>query len=179
MPDLRGKTEIEAFNLLSAAGLTLGHEDRGVRSDRAGRADDQPEPAAPGSSSNKGTPIDYVLSKGPEPIAPAPRRPQPLADARRPTPTPPPTPPPPTPTPTPAKVTVADYRCQTLAAATTEITGDHLTVGRSRPSRPATRVATTRSSSSRTTTPGSKVAPNTPIDLTVYDPASLGTCPPP
>ena len=68
VPELRGKTETDAFNLLAAAGLTIG-----TRTEvfdpivPAGQVVHQ-SPAA-GVVVNKGTPVDYDLSKGPEPSA--------------------------------------------------------------------------------------------------------------
>jgi len=68
VPELRGKTETDAFNLLAAAGLAIGTKtevfDPIVP---AGQVVHQ-SPAA-GVVVNKGTPVDYDLSKGPEPSA--------------------------------------------------------------------------------------------------------------
>jgi predicted Ser/Thr protein kinase len=96
VPDLHGQPEQAALNLVTAAGLTIG-----IRTD----AYDPEVPIGAIVSQNpgagavvaKGTPVDYVVSKGPEPspsVTPTPE----------PTPTPQPTPPPtpqPTPKPTP------------------------------------------------------------------------------
>src|SRR3989304_5745568 len=69
----------------------------------------------------RGTPIDYVISKGPEPT-PSPSPP--------PSPPPPPVPTPaPTPVVTPAPFPVYDYRCVPLAAAEEALQADGFTVG--------------------------------------------------
>ena len=177
VPDLRNKSETDAFNLLAAAGLSLGPKTEAFDPIiPVGFVISQNPP--PGVLVNRLTPISYVLSKGPEPSASPSPSPSP---SPTPSPTPVPTPkptPPPTPTPTPAKLTVADYRCVTLAQATTDIEGDHFTVG-SVTAQPAGYTAAPDSIViQQSPTPGKKVAPNTPIDLVVYDPASLATCPP-
>jgi serine/threonine-protein kinase len=124
IPDLRGKTEQEAFALLAAAGLQLG-----TRSEvfdpiiPAGSVVSQ-EPGA-GIVVNQGTAISYAVSKGPEP-SPSP------SPSPTPTPTPPPTPPPtptPTPTPTPEVRTVGDYVCLELGEAKSQIESDGFTFG--------------------------------------------------
>src|SRR5206468_10653964 len=66
VPDLRGKSESEALNLIPAAGLTIG-----ARTD----AYDPVVPVGfvvaqnpgPGAIVAKATVVDYVVSKGPEP----------------------------------------------------------------------------------------------------------------
>jgi serine/threonine-protein kinase len=96
VPDVRGQTEQAALNALAAANLGIG-----VRTE----AFDLTVPAGSVISQNPGggvvvnekTPIDYVVSKGPEPSASPSPSPSPT-----PSPTPPPTAPPtPPPTPTP------------------------------------------------------------------------------
>jgi serine/threonine-protein kinase len=125
VPDLRGKTEQEAFSLLAAAGLTLGPKtDAFDPIIPAGQIVSQVPPA--GVIANKGTAVSYVLSKGPEPSASPSPSPTP---SPTPTPTPPPTPPPPTAPPTPAPIKVGDYRCLTVAAAKAKIVDDGFTVG--------------------------------------------------
>jgi len=95
VPDLRGKSESEALNLIAAAGLKIG-----TRTDAYDTVvplgfilTQDPGPGAPVA---KQTAVNYVVSKGPEPSAP----PTPT-----PVPTQPPTPPP-TPKPTPAPTPV-------------------------------------------------------------------------
>ncbi len=103
VPDLRGQAESQGLNLLASAGLQIG-----VRSD----AFDPEIPLGfivsqtPGAGQvvAKATPVNYVVSKGPEPT-PSPTPTPPPTPTPVPTPPPTPTPPPPTappPTPTPA-----------------------------------------------------------------------------
>jgi beta-lactam-binding protein with PASTA domain len=75
-------------------------------------------------------------------------------------------------------VTVADYRCQTLAAARTEIEGDNLDVGTITPQPDGYPGGEDSIVIEQNPSPGQKVNPGTDIDLVVYDPASLATCPP-
>jgi serine/threonine-protein kinase len=128
VPDLRNQTETDAFNLLAAAGLTFGPKTEAFDPlVLAGSVISQSPPA--GVLVNKGTPISYVLSKGPEPspsIAPS-ASPSP-SPTPSPTPTPPPTPPP-TAAPTPAPIPVGDYVCMTVGDAKTQIVADGFTVG--------------------------------------------------
>jgi serine/threonine-protein kinase len=122
VPDLRGRTEQEAFTLLATARLQLG-----TRTDvfdpiiAAGLIVSQ-DPGA-GIVVNEGTPVSYNVSKGPEP-SPSPS-PSPTPT---PTPTPPPTPPP-TPTPTPEVRAVGNYVCMTLGDAKDQIEADGFTFG--------------------------------------------------
>jgi len=70
---------------------------------------------------------------------------------------------------------VYDYRCVSLAAAEATLQADGFTVGTItappgfEPTWPV---------GGQNPAPGATAAPGTPIDLTVYDPASLATCPP-
>ena len=87
VPDLRGKTETEAFNLLAAAGLQIGDEDRGVRSGRARRPVDQPEPRGAASSSTRADadrlrPLEGPGADAAQPVARAHRRPRPRRPRR-------------------------------------------------------------------------------------------------
>jgi len=122
VPDLRGRIESDAVKLIFAAGLTVG-----TRTD----AFDPFIPAGSVVSNDPGpnevvlpgTPISYVVSKGPEPTpTPAPT-PTPVV-----TPKPQPTPVP-TPTPAPTMLQVGEYRCTLLALAEAEIENDHFHVG--------------------------------------------------
>ncbi|HEX2754022.1 MAG TPA: Stk1 family PASTA domain-containing Ser/Thr kinase, partial [Candidatus Limnocylindrales bacterium] len=81
VPDLRNRTEIDAFNLLAAAGLSFGPKTEAFDPIVSLGSVISQNPA-PGVLVNKGTAISYVLSKGPEP-SPSPS----------PSPTPTPTPP--------------------------------------------------------------------------------------
>jgi beta-lactam-binding protein with PASTA domain len=168
MPDLRGRTEQEAVNLIAAAGLIVG-----VRSE----AYDPLYPVgsivstSPGPNEIvlPGSPVDYVVSKGPEPTpTPAPTP----TPGPTPTPTPGPTPTPvPTPTPTPAPLTVGDYRCILLAQAKSEIVNDGFTVGSiSGPDDDASIVI------AQDPAPDAKRFALSPIDLTV-EAQPVATCP--
>jgi serine/threonine-protein kinase len=128
VPELRGKTEVEAVTLLVGAGLQPGTKtevfDPVVPAGQIIRQ----SPVA-GVLANKGTAVDYDLSKGPEPSASPSPSPSPT-----PTPTPPPTPPPtpeptaaPTPTPTPAPIKVGDYECLDVGTAKANIANDGFT----------------------------------------------------
>jgi eukaryotic-like serine/threonine-protein kinase len=124
VPDLRNLSETDAFNALAGAGLSLGPktEDFDPTIPAGFVVSQNP---SPGVVVNKGTPVAYVLSKGPEP-SPSP------SPSPSPTPTPPPTPPPtpaptPTPPPTPAPIVVGDYRCMTVGDAQTQIAADGFT----------------------------------------------------
>ena len=124
VPDLRAKTESEAITLIVQARLAPGT--------RTEEFDDlipqgsiiSQEPGA-GQIVTQGLPVNYVVSKGPEPT-PTP------SPSPTPSPTPAPTPPPtepPTPAPTVQMLPVGDYSCMTLAEATAAVTGDGFTVG--------------------------------------------------
>jgi hypothetical protein len=100
VPDLRGLTESDALNLVTASGMKIG-----TRSDAfdpvAPLGTILSQDPGPGAVVAKGTVLSYVVSKGPEPSLPPTPTPQPTPT---PSPTPAPTPPPtpkPTPTPTP------------------------------------------------------------------------------
>jgi beta-lactam-binding protein with PASTA domain len=121
---------------------------------------------SPGLVANKGTAVDYVVSKGPEPSA-------------TPSPTPSPTPTPtPTPTPSPAQLTVNDYRCVTLDAATAKITDDGFKLGTVTGSPDGYTPTPDSIVTNQTPNPGRKRAPGTAINLVVVDPTALPSCPP-
>jgi tRNA A-37 threonylcarbamoyl transferase component Bud32 len=120
VPDLRGKTEGEAFQLLIAAGLIPGTRTEVFDPIIAATLIVRQDPS-PGLLANKGTAVNYQISKGPEP-SPSP------SPTPTPTPTPPPTAPPtPPPTAPPVLRTVDDYTCLTVAAAKAAIGGDGFT----------------------------------------------------
>jgi beta-lactam-binding protein with PASTA domain len=121
-----------------------------------------------------GSPVDYVVSKGPEPTPTTLPTPTP-APTPAPTPVPPtatpPPPPPPTPTPTPAPLTVKDYRCVLLAQAKADIVNDGFTVGTiSGPNDDASIVV------AQDPAPDAKRAPGSAINLTV-EAQPVATCP--
>ncbi len=125
VPELRGKTETDAFNLLAAAGLQIGVRTEVFDPVIAAGLIVRQSPVA-GVVANKGTPIDYDLSKGPEP-SPSPSPTPSPTPTPTPSPTPTPTPPPPTPTPTPAPLPVHDYQCKTVGDAKAQIATDGFT----------------------------------------------------
>jgi len=162
VPDLRLKTEQEALNLIAQAGLTIG-----VRT--AAFDTVVPEGSivsqAPGASQSvaRGTPVDYVVSKGPE---------QTPTPAPTPQPTPVPTQPPPPPTPKPQNV--GDYMCNLLALEESAISDDNFTVGSiSGPNNPDSWVIW------QDPQPGTKRLPGTAIDLWTVDQPAPTTCPQP
>lgn len=172
MPDLRGRTEQDAVNLIVAAGLTIG-----VRSE----AFDELYPAqsivstSPGPNEIvvPGTPVDYVVSKGPAPTdTPAPTpTPAPTVPPVTPPPATAPPPPPPTPTPTPTLLTVDDYRCILLAQAKSEIVNDGFTVGSISGTNDDAAMVVAQDPA-----PNAKRAPGTAIDLTAEE-QPVATCP--
>jgi eukaryotic-like serine/threonine-protein kinase len=170
VPDLRGKTVAQAVGLLVTAGLTPGTQTDAFDPIVAAGLIVSQQPS-PGLVANKGTAVDYVVSKGPEPSPSPSPTPTPTLP-----PTPPPTPPPATLTPPPANVTVADYRCKTLAIATEEITGDGFVVG-TVTGRPDGYEPTEDSIViDQSPNPGLKRPPGTAINLAMADPST--SCPP-
>jgi serine/threonine-protein kinase len=132
VPDLVGKTENEVLNLLAQANLIIG--DRTEAFDALmplGRIISQNP--GPGQLVSELAPIDYVVSKGPEPTpSPSPSpTPSPTPEPTSP-PTPPPTPEP-TPVPTPQMLTVGDYVCLSVADAKAKIVADGFVVGETDP----------------------------------------------
>jgi eukaryotic-like serine/threonine-protein kinase len=174
VPDLRGKTESEALQLIVSNGLTVGTKTEGFDPFIEAGAVMAQQPG-PGIIVAPGAPIDYTLSKGPEPT-PTPTPPP------TPSPTPPPTPsptPPPTPSPTPAPINVGDYSCMTLADATTAITNDRFTLGTVTTDPADTDpIPSTWIVESQAPTPGKKRPANTSIDLVMADPTTVPACAP-
>ena len=170
VPDLRGRSESEALNLIAAAKLTIGTRTEAYDAfiPAAGVVTQDP---GPGVVVTQGLAVNYVISKGPEPS------PTPSAS-----PSPSPTPSPtielaPTPTPTPGPRNVGDYMCMALGVARTGLENDGFVLGTvtALPGGTATNdwVVVAQSPSAGTNRPFGSV-----INLTVYDPASLSTCPP-
>ena len=117
VPDLRLKPESDALNLIAQAGLSIGTRTEEFDPIVPAGAIVGHTPGA-GQSVARGTAVNYIVSKGPEPTptpAPTPQR------------TPVPTPPPPPPTQN--MKNVGDYRCQLLAIAKNAIGLDDFTVG--------------------------------------------------
>ena len=150
VPDLRAQAEPQAIQSIITANLVVGQ-----------RTDDF-DPVVPlgavishdpraGLQVPRGTAVNYVVSKGPEPSpsesasespsespSPSPTPVPTVTPAPTPAPTPEPTPAPTPapsssasagPSPTPALLTVGDYRCMPLADATVIITSDGFSVG--------------------------------------------------
>jgi len=124
VPDLRGRTEAEALQLIVSEGLVVGTRSEAFDPQvPLGSVIDQAP--GPGQLMAPGSPVAYVVSMGPEPT-PSP------TPAPTPSPTPSPTPEPtpvPTPTPPPAPVNVGDYRCVTVDVATAAIDVDGFGLG--------------------------------------------------
>ncbi len=161
VPNLVGQTEQAAIALLLTDGLTPGEVTEEF-SDTVAEGLIVSQVPRSGTIVAAGTPIDYILSSGPEPT---------LAPTAAPTATPPPAP---TSTPV-ADLTVGDYRCLPFSDAQSQLEDDGFTLG--------TVTAppgfdTTWPVGDQSPDPGSEEPPGSRIDLDVYDPASLPTCPP-
>ncbi len=161
VPVLVGQTEPAAIALLVQDGLTPGTSGEDFSATVPEGQIISQDPRA-GTIVAAGTAVDYVVSSGPEPTA------EPTA-----APTPPPTE---APTPTPvADLTVGDYRCVAFTDAQSTLESDGFTLG--------TVTAppgydTSWPVGGQDPAPGSEAPPGSRIDLDVYDPASLATCPP-
>jgi beta-lactam-binding protein with PASTA domain len=164
VPNLRLLTESAALNLLIDADLRPG-----IRTEAF-------DPIVPlgsvisqipfaGQAVVPQTPVDYIVSKGPEPTpSPTP------TPAPTPPPTPPP-PPPPTPTPTPAPIAVGNYTCVLLVQAQAQIEIDGFEVGSiSGSNDPASIVI------AQDPAPGTLRPRGSEIDLTTQD-QPVETCP--
>ena len=107
VPDLRGKSESEALNLIVAAKLQIGTRTEAF-DDFIPVGSVVSQVPGPGQLVIQGLAVNYVISKGPEPTpspSPSPSPTPSPTPTPTPAPTPPPTPaptPPPTPTPTPS-----------------------------------------------------------------------------
>ncbi len=167
VPDLRGRTESEGLNLIAAAGLTIGSRTEEFDPLIPAGSIVSQDPG-PGLVVTKGIDVNYIVSKGLEPT-PTP------TPSPTPSPTPAPTPTPtaaPTPTPTPGPRNVGDYRCKTLADATVAIAADGFILGVV--SGPETGLVVAQAPA-----PGTSQPFGAAIDLTLEDPPTLFSCPPP
>ena len=165
VPTLVGEKEADAVQLLLEAGLVRGDATQAF-DDTIPNGSVVSQNPPPGRMVAKGTPVDYVVSKGAEPT-PAPT----------PTPAPSPTP---TPAATPAPINVGDYRCVTLGEASNLIEADGFRVGNVIVDTPGAAPEENFVVIAQAPAPGSKRRPNSRIDLTVHDPSTpLATCPPP
>ncbi len=168
VPDLRGRTESDALNLIASARLTIGSRSE-VSDDFIPVGSVVSQDPGPGQVVTQGLSVNYTVSKGPEP-----------------TPTPSPTIEPtlsplptaaPTPTPTPGPRNVGNYLCQALGVAKTSLENDGFVLGTVTPVGIGTAtndwVVVSQSPSAGTNQPF-----GSPINLTISDPAALATCPP-
>lgn len=178
VPDLRGRIESEALNLISTAGLKIGIRTEAFDPFIPAGAVVSQDPG-PGLVVTKGLEVNYVISKGLEPTPTPSPTPTPTPEPT-PTPTPAPTPTPtpdPTPTPTPGPRNVGNYVCQTLDAATASLTADGFVLG-TVTAVPAGTPDGTWIVVAQTPAPGTSRTFGSSVDLTVQDPASISTCPP-
>ena len=173
VPNIRTKPRNEALQLIVQAGLTVGTESSAFDPAVPAGSVVSQSPAA-GIIVAPGTPVDYVISNGPQPT-PSP------TPAPTPSPTPAPTPSPtpkPTPTPTPAPVNVGDYTCQTVEVATTLIDSDGFTVGTTTSDPAGTEpVPLTWIVTAQDPAPGQKRPLGAAINLVAQDPATTTACP--
>jgi beta-lactam-binding protein with PASTA domain len=182
VPDLRAKVEADALQQVVQAGLAIGTRSEAFDPVVALGTIISQDPG-PGLIVAPGTPVSYVVSKGPEPSASPSPSPTPTLT---PTPTPPPTPAPtpaptptlaPTPAPTPGKAVVPNYKCQTLTAVEAALPGDGLKLGTVTPI-PGGTPDGTWIVWGQSLAAGSKQAYMSVIDLNVDLPATAGTCTP-
>jgi serine/threonine-protein kinase len=168
VPDLRLKTEADAVAAIIGAGLTNGT--RGVAFDPVAPAGTvvRQDPQA-GVRVARGTPVNYVVSNGPEPTPIPTPSPTPTLE---PTPTPVLTP---TPLPSVAPLTVGDYRCLTLDGAGQQMAADGFTLGTVATSPTGGAFDGSWLVQAQVPTPGETRPPGTAIRVTVIDPASA--CP--
>ena len=119
VPDIRNVPEAQALQVIVDDGLSVGTRTTAFDPSIAKGNVISQQPGA-GIIVAPGTPVDYVVSDGPEPT------PTPTV-APTPTPTAAPTPTPkPTPTPTAPPVNVGQYTCKTVEVATTDVDADGL-----------------------------------------------------
>jgi serine/threonine-protein kinase len=167
VPDLRAKSESEALNLIAGSKLSIGTRTEAFDAFIPAGAVVSQDPG-PGVVVTQGLAVNYVVSKGPEPTptpSPSPSpSPSPTLE------TPPVPTEPPAATPTPAPLNVGDYRCLTLADASTAMLADGFTVGSTDGDLAGKVVA-------QAPGPGAKVAFGTPINVTFENPPVSFSCP--
>ncbi len=170
VPDLRLRTESEALNILIDAGLRPGTRTTAFDAVVPLGSVVSQEPFA-GQAVIPGTPVNYVVSDGPEPTPSPTPTPQPTPTPPPPPPPTEPPPPPPTPTPAPQPITVGEYRCMLLAIAEFQIEADGFEVGSvSGPNEPDAEVV------AQDPAPGEERLPGSEIDLTT-EAQPVATCP--
>ena len=170
VPDLRLRTESEALNILIDAGLRPGTRTTAFDAVVPLGSVVSQEPFA-GQAVIPGTPVNYVVSDGPEPTPSPSPTPEPTPTPPPPPPPTPTPPPPPTPTPAPQPITVGEYRCMLLAIAEFQIEADGFEVGDiSGPNDPDAEVV------AQDPAPGEERLPGSAIDLTT-EAQPVATCP--
>jgi serine/threonine-protein kinase len=172
VPDLRGKSESEALNLIASAKLTIGTRSEAFDPFIPAGSIVSQDPG-PGVVVTQGLAVNYLVSQGPEPTPS-------LAPSPTPVLTPPPVvTPPPTPaaTPPPGPRNVGNYVCLALGAAADAIAADGFTVG-TVTAQPGGTADATWIVVGQDPAAGTSQPYGSAINLTVHDPASLGTCPP-
>ncbi|MBI2762200.1 MAG: Stk1 family PASTA domain-containing Ser/Thr kinase [Chloroflexi bacterium] len=171
VPDLRGKTESEALNLIAAAKLTIATRTEAYDAFIPAGAIISQDPG-PGLVVTQGLAVTYVVSKGPEPTpSPSPT----IEPSPTPSPTPeitPTAPPEASPTPTPAPIPVGDYICLTVGSAGAQVVADGFVVGATFPD-PADNAWFV---SLQSPAAGSLHPPGTAISFTAVD-TKPATCP--
>ena len=163
VPDLRLRPEPEALAAIFQAGLTNGSRTEAFDPIVPSGSVVSQDPQA-GSQVARGTPVNYVVSKGPEPTpSPTPSlTPEPTA-------TPAPSP---SASPTPSLVPVGDYRCLTLDAATQQLTGEGFVLGTVSTNPTGGAYDGTWLVQAQLPLPGELRPPGTAIRVTVIDPAN-------
>ena len=157
VPDLKGKSESDALNLIASAGLTIGTRTEVFDASMPAGSVVSQDPG-PGVVVTPGLGVNYVVSRGPAPSS-------------SPSPSPSPSPPPaPTPSSSPGPVNVGNYGCLTMDEATAAITADGFAVG------PVTGDVTGKVVG-QDPAPGSKAIFGSAIGLTLENPPVSKTCP--
>lgn len=165
VPDLRLKPEPDALAAIFQAGLTNGSRTEAFDPIVPSGSVVSQDPQA-GSQVARGTPVNYVVSKGPEPT-PSPT-PSPSVTLE-PTATPSPSP---STSPTPSLVPVGDYRCLTLDAATQQLTSEGFVLGTVSTNPPGGTPEGTWLVQAQLPLPGELRPPGTAIRVTVIDPSN-------
>lgn len=168
VPDIRGKTEADALAALFAAGLANGTPSRQYDA-TVPEGQVVSQGVAPGTQVAKGTPVDYVVSLGPQP-SPTPSPSGPPSPSPSPTPNPTPTPPA-----TPAPIPVGDYRCISLGQATDVLTSEGFVLGSVVTNPTGQAYDNTWLVQAQLPSPGEQRPPGTAIRFTVISPTSA--CP--
>ena len=168
VPDVRLRGEVDGVAAIVAAGLINGTRTDGYDPIVPAGTIIGTNPQA-GTLVARGTKVDYVVSRGPEPTAsPAPSA-SPTATLE-PTATPPPSA-----SPTPTPPIVGDYRCLTLDAATAQLQADGFTLGTVTTNPRGGASDGTWLVQAQVPTPGESRPAGTAIQMTVIDPTSA--CP--